>query len=144
MESKTRDIIFRGQTRRYGEKMYMNGTKLPSVWMYGGVLQGTGSFSIIYGCEDPKDKSAVNFGKHTVYTDTLGQYTGLTDKNDKMIFEGDILRTANGIIFVVEWEKNGRFLGFTIEKKRRIVYVSREPKAEIIGNIYDNPELLTA
>ena len=64
----------------------MNGTKLPSVWMYGGVLQGTGSFSVIYGCEDPKDKSTVNFGKHTVYTDTLGQYTGLTDKYDKMIF----------------------------------------------------------
>ena len=139
-----RDIIFRGQTRKFGEKMYMNGTKLPGVWMYGGVLQGTGAFSVIYGCGDPKDKSTSNFGKHPVYSDTLGQYTGLTDKNDKMIFEGDILRTANGVVFVVEWEKEGRFLGFTIGKDRRIVYINREPKAEIIGNIYDNPELLTA
>lgn len=134
-----RVFIFRGQTRRYGEKVYLNGTKLPSIWVYGGLCQGKGDFSIIYGGENNE-----KIDKHVVYTDTVGQYTGLTDMNDKMIFEGDILRTVDGTVFVVEWEKEGRFLGFTIGKERRIVYINREPKAEIIGNIYDNPELLVA
>ena len=58
MERKSRDIIFRGQTRRYGEKVRMDGTKLPGIWVYGGVLQGTSDFSIIYGCNDVIDKHA--------------------------------------------------------------------------------------
>lgn len=39
-------------------------------------------------------------------------------------------------------DDNGRFIGYTIEKKRRIIYVEREPKSIIIGNKHDNPELL--
>lgn len=72
---------------------------------------------------------------------TVGQYTGLDDKNSTRIFEGDVLKDSRGTIFVVEWEKEGRFLGFTFEPERRIMYVNREPKAEIIGNIHDNPDL---
>ena len=81
---------------------------------------------------------------HRVKPLTVGQYTGLKDRNGKRIFEGDILKAPLGdrfIVFVVEWDKeNGRFLGFTSD--RHIMYAGREPKAEIIGNIYDNPELL--
>ena len=84
-----REILFRGQTRRYGEKVNMNGEKLPGRWVYGGVIQGKGDFSIIYGGECPND-----IEKHVVYTDTLGQYTGQTDcENEIKIFEDDILES---------------------------------------------------
>ena len=72
---------------------------------------------------------------------TIGQCTGLRDKNGTLIFEGDIFKTAD-IIAVVEWEKEGRFLGFTINGERKIVYINRVPLVEIVGNIHDNPELL--
>ena len=79
-----REILFRGQTRRRGEKVNMKGDKLPGRWVYGGVLQGPGDFSIIYGGENLGD-----IEKHTVYTDTIGQYTGRDVKTGK-VFEGDI------------------------------------------------------
>ena len=72
------------------------------------------------------------------------QYTGLKDKNGKEIYEGDIFKTILGWVAVVEWDEiNARFLGFTLERERKILYVGREPAVEVIGNIYDNPELLT-
>ena len=77
-----------------------------------------------------------------VIPETVGQYTGLTDKNGKRIFEGDICKDSLGNCFVVEWEKESRFLGFTIESERRIVYINREPRVEIIGNIHDAPGLI--
>jgi len=74
------------------------------------------------------------------------QYTGLEDKNGKEIYEGDIIKcydfgiTAIGIVvykidsFQIDWIKNGtRFNN----------YISvRIDKIEVIGNIFENPELL--
>jgi hypothetical protein len=75
----------------------------------------------------------------------LQQYTGLKDKTGREIYEGDIYEVEYfGWKAVVEWdEDNARFLGFTIGAERKIVYVGREPQpVKIIGNIYENPELL--
>lgn len=68
------------------------------------------------------------------------QFTGLLDKSGMEIYEGDIVKTSLGTVAVVEWENNGRFLGFTPD--RLILYIGREPAVEIIGNIYENPELM--
>jgi hypothetical protein len=70
------------------------------------------------------------------------QFTGLFDKNGLEIYEGDVIKSFLGRVAVVEWEKEGRFLGFTVGSERKIIYINREPKVEIIGNIYENPELL--
>ena len=123
-----REIVFRGQDH----------TKK---WHYGTPLV----FSENFVC-----MTSANTHNTSVIPATVGQCTGLTDKNGKKIFEGDILkfkepfRGADSTIFVVEWDDvNARFLGFTVGGiGRYMVYVGREPKCEIIGNIHDNPELL--
>lgn len=93
-----------------------------------------------------------NYYEYTVLPETVGQYTGLTDKNGKKIFEGDIV--------ICRQEINGNFIDTHIEKG----YVEMKHGAfglhrkqgyyrpfkdwlehysyEVIGNIHDNPELL--
>ena len=106
-----RELIFRGQTRRTGEKIWFNGEKVPGNWVYGGICHGRGDFSVMYGYVDG-EQSSIN--KFVVYTDTVGQSTGLTDRTQwdeltaeeqklwlrkhraeewagKLIFEGDIV-----------------------------------------------------
>ena len=135
-----REIIFRGQTRRLGEKVWMNGEKVLSNWAYGGICQGKGDFSIIYGGLDVERENPIE--KFVVYTDTVGQYTGLTDKNGKKIFEGDICKHRSSfsgeyIISVVTYT-DGQFLAMADENSG----FNLSNKLEIIGNIHDNPELL--
>ena len=143
-----REILFRGQTRRFGEKVKnFAGDPMPSNWVYGGVCCGEGSFSIIYAYMD--EEKEIPIEKHVVYTDTIGQYTGLTDKNGKKIFEGDIVEgedfTAEdggyGIVtfdegaFEVVGSCDNNIVGTFHEN-----YYGKD--FEIIGNIHDNPELL--
>lgn len=133
----TREILFRGQTRKRGEKVNMLREPIEGNWVYGGIFQGKGDKSIIY-TYDP-------VGKYVVYSDTVGQYTGLTDKNGVKIFEGDIFKLQYpNCTAVVTWDaENGRFLGFTTGNEKRIVYVGRTPSPiEVIGNIHDNQDLM--
>lgn len=143
-----REILFRGQTRRKGEKVRMDGTPVESNWVYGGVLQGTGDHSIIYQTEPDIDKKVV-------YTDTLGQYTGLTDKNGTKIFEGDIVKFRHDS----EFDKKVYYRNYAVEfintyvtyglrlRNKSIHFpfkkaTALQHDAKVIGNIYDNPELL--
>ena len=152
------EILFRGQTRRLGEKVWMNGEKVPSNWVYGGICHGKYAFSIIYGSMDEERENPVE--KHVVYTDTVGQFTGLTDKNGKKIFEGDIVHLTD-VRYDNEWKAVVVFGNPYGEYSWgwNFLYIGEKPKVatdillwaemddvevycEIIGNIYDNPELL--
>lgn len=78
----------------------------------------------------------------TVNPETVTQYTGLTDKNGRKIFEGDIIHGNLGN-FVVRWSDN--ISGFVAEEKERAHPCMNRGTMkcyEVIGNIYDNPELL--
>ena len=133
-----RELLFRGQTRRFGERIKnVAGDPMSSNWVYGGVFHQNdrgGAFSIIYSY-DPIEK-------HPVYADTVGQYTGINDKNGTKIFEGDIVeivRTEERGI--VKWDEDtARFIilsdGITVDFDN---YLGKD--LEVIGNIYDNQEL---
>lgn len=139
-----REILFRGQTRKNGEKVEMaTGEKVPGHWVYGGIFPGTGDYSIIYGGETEKDLE-----RHVVYSETVGQYTGLKDKNGKRIFEGDVVLDLHHHELAVKGVVTFRDGAFGLQWNRGKV---REFSAftsicnvdyKVIGNIHDNPELL--
>lgn len=135
-----REILFRGQTRRYGEKVRLNGEKIKSNWVYGGIFpqNGDGDFAIIYQQEPTVEK-------YPVYADTVGQYTGLTDKNGTKIFEGDIVKYGDTVHDVVFEQRNGTaYFGLVYSTLETLSfgYYQDLKQIEVIGNIYDNPELL--
>src|SRR5690348_3924275 len=72
----------------------------------------------------------------------LMQYTGLKDKNGKEIYEGDIIKHDNGQISVVEWSQGdwGWFMKSIRNWNPKTGFDSS--KDEVIGNIYENPELI--
>ena len=87
--------------------------------------------------------------KFEVIPETVGQYTGKTDKNGKNIFEGDIVycksRLDNAIMVVIF--ECGQFRMVLSENYRSYqtnsgFYDINCFDKEVIGNIYDNPELL--
>lgn len=89
-------------------------------------------------------------GMEYVIPETVGQFTGLTDKNGKKIFEGDIVEFTDKytrkkgrakIVFeAFKWKYSGCYYGGNL-----IVWLcicDKSIEFEIIGNIHDNPELL--
>ena len=74
----------------------------------------------------------------------LMQSTGLKDKNDKEIFEGDILGTKDGLLNgVVEYRSNlGMWTNSLISYNNFERLCNVAGNREIIGNVYENPELL--
>lgn len=83
----------------------------------------------------------------------LMQYTGLKDKNGKEIYEGDILKDTNNAIYYVDFIRGCFYLKTNYKSFPHLGWTEWLPMCEIdrlaipvefeiIGNIYENPELL--
>ena len=73
----------------------------------------------------------------------LMQFTGLKDRNGREIYEGDVLKNDYGDLWVVVWKGTGFMLALNGESKN--IYSANEyyfSSCEVIGNIYENHELL--
>ena len=120
-----REILFRGKHKDNGE------------WVEGFYFQKPNPFSedglpVTHAISDIPP-----FG-YDVDPETIGQYTGLTDKNGKKIFEGDIVSDTVDI-FTVVFDEQCRFM-MTGECDRFLVHCDED--CFVLGNIYDNSELL--
>ena len=127
-----REILFRG-------KRFSNGE-----WVIGGIMK---TFHPNYDCENEEEFLSqspncycicANNKDYFVEQASIGQYTGLTDKNGTNIFEGDIVKDIVGRMKAVEFY-NGRYYPF-ISFPEYTCWNTDE--VEVIGNIHDNPELL--
>ncbi|WP_339148385.1 YopX family protein [Sutcliffiella sp. BMC8] len=100
------------------------------------------------------------YGNYEVYGESVGQYTGLKDKNGKEIYEGDVItfedahysESENGQEFdvfinagVVEWEdKQPQFYVTNRQSVDLETLFDYIEESEVIGNIYENPNIFTA
>lgn len=72
-----------------------------------------------------------------VIPETVGQFTGLTDKNGKKIFEGDIVESPNGTQGFIEWQNAECAFLVNIGDDWQTM---DDCPYEVVGNIYDNSE----
>jgi uncharacterized phage protein (TIGR01671 family) len=115
--------LFRGKSRDTGK------------WFFGNL-----SF---YGHKAYIDTTPIDGGKYNkiVIPETVGQCTGLKDKNGTLIFEGDIVKCRYGeinFIAKIEFYKSG----FYVMNGCQMLALYAAVDVEILGNIHDNPELL--
>lgn len=115
-------------------------------WLYGDLVHDNIEGCYIY----PIDAENL-YKENAVIPDTVGQFTGLLDKNGKEIYEGDIIGCHNPDIkhLIFYNEKQGRFMAaLNGDIENDFIGVcglddSRwNASKEVIGNVYDNPELL--
>ena len=119
-----REILFRGKR----DKKYDRDQD----WVYG----------VPYIDNEGDCIMADDCSRRVVIPETVGQYTGLTDKNGTKIFEGDIVKW--NINFAIVWQDCKFVIKKDINAKPYDYVLScfDGKEFEIIGNIHDNPELI--
>ena len=134
-----REILFRGKS-------------ILGKWVEGLPYEVDGVIDCIRVKEQIQD--IISYTTYKVIPETVGQYTGLTDKNGTKIFEGDIIRQINNydnleMIGIVVFSKSAQFvIHHTYTKNENIYKAGKKkhfainPKCEVIGNIHDNSELM--
>lgn len=135
-----REILFRGKRIDNGE--LVEGGIVHQTDFYGDSVD---RYFIIDGTDTDDNIGSA----YRVLPDTVGQFTGLTDKNGKKIFEGDIIKGkfSNYAIWADEAERAfvyGKSYkgGYKNLMSDYLLKSSCPNGIEIIGNIHDNPELL--
>lgn len=137
-----REILFRGKHIHFLQEL----RNFDGRWVYG------------YLSDEKHIHSQELEGEFLVDPETVCQYTGLTDRTGRKIFEGDIVRdifnaSVVGIVRYGEYrntfndDEYGGHTGFYVEWKEKQNLLRKDlvywvKNSEFIGNIFDNPELL--
>lgn len=124
-----REILFRGKSKSINK----------GEWIYGSFVEDTDLNACCI-----RDKSLVY---ELVDRKTVGQFTGLTDKKGKKIFEGDIVKATTGIEgYKSTYHSTIQEVKYNAEMCGIAVFLpfdnSDMVEIEVIGNLYDNPTLL--
>lgn len=120
----TREILFKGKRKDTGE------------WTEGYFFKIWDRTFLLWGMTNDHPNMI------EVIPETVGQFTGLTDKNGNKIFEGDII--AKGFeLYEVRWNPEQVRWGIYLGNYEVAGFTKfSEPYFEVIGNVYDNKELL--
>lgn len=120
-----REILFRGKhIHGLSQNEHLN-----ERWIYG------------YLCDKNYIYSPELEGEFLINPETVCQYTGLTDKSGRKVFEGDIVKIGLEQ-YEVWWNCDSSSLTLSNESKSRGLYLSHSETIEVIGNIFDNPGLI--
>ena len=122
-----REISFRGKSKSTGE------------WVFGNLFD-----------KDTKGRTHIGTTVRRCFDidpETVGQFTGMTDKNGTKIFEGDIVRHIDTTCHVVEVVNSEVYfdtemLKFRFRHSNELFHCQFNNECEAIGNVYDNKDLL--
>ena len=137
-----REILFRG--KKDDDEWVYGSFCMDALEQFNG-LCGVDGFIRLY------DKAKGKMQTYEVDRETVGQYTGKTDKNKKRVFDGDIIRMFDAKppfdVGVVQWDDHDQcyVVRSTWSEKCHLTDFGNlgwPEYFEVIGNIHDNPELL--
>ena len=130
-----REILFRGKRVDNGE------------WVEGCGIIATENWVSIFTVIDDIDENSSEVNEIEVLPETVGQFTGLFDKNGKKIFEGNIVRydvNYHDMVISYDVENWGGWLYEDMDDNMQAysIYEFCLKDIAVVGNIHDNPELL--
>lgn len=151
-----REILFRGfhENENGKETIYINGREIKGEWVEGFYSRVTNNFEqknvhFITRYKDLPNGETVLTGQYIIEPETVGQYTGLTDKNGKKIFEGDIVKSFEyDDTYIIRYFDDENYPAFDcvpdipLCECNGLAFLVNTEGCEAIGNVHDNPKLL--